>query len=178
MNENYELLEARGSNGQIEQAKIAIHFEDDGHTVTNFSSGKLSASIDADSDKDTIIHCALNAMGSKVLNDIRNDAKKKLEEEKLDNSEVYYLSENEEAPRPFVRLALVHLDLLKKLEDQVNIDELEPNERVLFEDAPTWRSDNVILNSVLTEDQIREVFILAKDLEKQSQHRDVFGITE
>lgn len=176
MNETYELIEASGHDGEIYYAEIAIHFEQNGETITNHSAGFLSASIEADSDHDLIIQSALNSLGARQMNEIRKDAHKKLSAAK-DTNITYFSAKQNKLERCFIRLALLELnewDKFKKYFDHNS--EVTSVQRAMFEDAPVWKKSNTAIRRALGDDDdlIDRVFTRAFELSKKSNRTDVF----
>jgi hypothetical protein len=176
MKETYELIEAKGTNGEIDFASIAIHFEKDGEAVTNYSAGPLNASIPSDSDHDVIIHCALNAIGYGELQKIRESAKERLSQTK-NSSEVYYKAEDDRVHRLYVRLALIEANLWKQVQKHFQNEKRTDVEITYFEESPVWSKTHPIFAKAISKfdnETIDAVFKRAKELSRITNVSDVF----
>lgn len=174
MKESYELVEAKGNDGEIHYVEIAIHFEQDGKTVTNYSGGPLPASIDAEADHETIIQCGLNALGARRLKEIRDEARNKLSSTN-ESQTVYYSSKNQEVQQCYVRLALIECGLWKSF--KAFIDSITDERTItMINYAPTWKKSNKIFLQALGGDRalMDDVFARARELQIQSSYNDVF----
>lgn len=176
MNETYELIETKGKNDQIEFVAMAIHFEKDGSAVTNYSSGPLNASLPKDSDEDTIIHCALNAIGFGDLQKMREEASRRLNEEASDE-QVFYSKNQGAAERLFVRLALIEKGLWKQVQKHFANEKRTDVEVTYFEESPIWSKTHPVFAKALTKfdtKTVDDVFARAKELSKLTNISDVF----
>lgn len=176
MNEVYELIEVYGKDNEIDEVKLAIHFYTDDKHAANIRTEKLMASIDKNSDKDTIIHCALNAIGSGDLKRLRNEMKKNLFKE--NGLDCYYNKNFIHIERVYVKLALIELDLWDSFEKCITSSTLTAKEKLFFSEAKYWNKKNVMVQQAFDEsgllNQIDEVYQLAFELSMQENMKDIF----
>lgn len=173
MEERYELVEARGNDGEIQHAEIAIIFDQDGKTVVNRCGGPLPASVPSDSPAEVVIQSALNALGARKLMEIRDEARNKLLSAEHDLT-VYFSTRDHEVERVYLRIALLEIDRWHEFKRY--FEHASPWAVAMFEDAPTWRKENPDIQAALFNDVhvLDQIFQRAYELAREAEHSNIF----
>lgn len=174
MKETYELYETRGTEDTIDYIQFAIHFQKNNEIVSVFKAGQLAASLDVDTDHDTILHSALNAIGAGDLQKIRKDAREKFTDIEAWDT-VHFSKKENQVERVFFQVAAHELGVWSSIK-QYFLGDITELDQIYYENN-VWCKTNPIMQKAmasLDKETIDELFARAYQLQKESNIRDVF----